>query len=62
VRHHPIILQIENIMVCFIAVIRVSVRENVAIGEAIMTLSAYDPDGSSDGEVTYEYEGNGTVR
>ena len=44
-----------------VAVIRVSVRENFPIGDTVMTLSAYDPDGSSDGEVTYEYEGNATV-
>lgn len=38
-----------------------SVREDVPLGYTVMVLSAHDPDGPSDGEVTYVYEGNGTV-
>lgn len=38
-------------------VINVAVREDVSVNDSITTISASDPDGPSDGEVFYEFEG-----
>ena len=38
-----------------------AVLENVPVGYNVTTLSASDPDGSSDGMVFYELEGNSSV-
>lgn len=38
-----------------------AVRENVPRGYNVTTISASDPDGPSDGEVSYAFEGNATV-
>ena len=43
------------------AILNVAVLENVPVGYNVTTLSASDPDGSSDGMVFYELEGNSSV-
>ena len=45
-------------MIPYIAVINVAVSENASIGYIVGVISASDPDGPSDGEVFYEFEGN----
>lgn len=42
-------------------VINISLSESVLIGDNVTTFNASDPDGSSDGEVFYEFEGNPPV-
>lgn len=42
-------------------VLNVNVLENVPTGYNVTTISASDPDGPSDGEVVYEFEGNASV-
>ena len=48
-------------MTSYAAVLNVAVRENVPVGYNVTTISASDPDGSSDGIVFYEFEGNSSV-
>ena len=38
-----------------------AVHENVPLGHNVTTISASDPDGPSDGEVSYTFEGNASV-
>lgn len=52
---------IKNVCGSYTAVLNVVVRENVPVGYNVTTLSASDPDGSSDGMVFYELEGNSSV-
>ena len=39
-----------------------AVQENVPLGYNVTIISASDPDGPSDGEVFYVFEGNASVR